>query len=108
MNFCQYSEYQEWHQFLVSLENINNIEILRRIPVAFPEAIEIHGFANASEWCYGAAVYCKSKILKSETLVRLMTSKSRVEPIKNLTIPRLELCAAVLLAKLVNRVVAAL
>ncbi|GFV93171.1 uncharacterized protein TNCV_573101 [Trichonephila clavipes] len=101
-------EYREWQQFLVSLENINNIEIPRRILVAFPEVIEIHGFADASEWCYGAAVYCKSKNLKSETLVRLITSKSRVAPIKRLTIPRLELCAAVLLAKLVKRVVAAL
>ncbi|GFW68991.1 integrase catalytic domain-containing protein [Trichonephila clavipes] len=91
-----------------SLENINNIEIPRRILVAFPEVIEIHGFADASERCYGAAVYCKSKNLKSETLVRLITSKSRVAPIKSLTIPRLELCAAVLLAKLVKRVVAAL
>ncbi|GFS73468.1 integrase catalytic domain-containing protein [Trichonephila clavipes] len=68
-------EYREWQQFLVSLENINNIEITRRILVAFPEVIEIHGFADASE---------------------------------RLTIPRLELCAAVLLAKLVKRVVAAL
>ncbi|GFT73196.1 uncharacterized protein TNCV_87021 [Trichonephila clavipes] len=100
-------EYREWQQFLVSLENINNIEIPRRILVAFPEVTEIHGFADASERCYGAAVYCKSKNLKSETLVRLITSKSRVAPIKSLTIPRLELCAAVLLAKLVKRVVAA-
>ncbi|GFW39987.1 uncharacterized protein TNCV_5116701 [Trichonephila clavipes] len=101
-------EYREWQQFLVSLENINNIEIPRRIFVAFPEVTKIHGFADASERCYGAAVYCKSKNLKSETLVRLITSKSRVAPIKSLTIPRLELCAAVLLAKLVKRVVAAL
>ncbi|GFW79501.1 integrase catalytic domain-containing protein [Trichonephila clavipes] len=101
-------EYREWQQFLVSLENIKNIEIPRRILVAFPEVIEIHDFADASERCYGAAVYCKSKNLKSETLVRLITSKSRVAPIKSLTIPRLELCAAVLLAKLVKRVVAAL
>ncbi|GFV96369.1 uncharacterized protein TNCV_2869471 [Trichonephila clavipes] len=101
-------EYREWQQFLVSLKNINNIEIPRRILVAFPEVTEIHGFADASEQCYGAAVYCKSKNLKSETLVRLITSKSRVVPIKSLTIPRLELCAAVLLAKLVKRVVAAL
>ncbi|GFY09383.1 retrovirus-related Pol polyprotein from transposon opus [Trichonephila clavipes] len=39
-------EYREWQQFLVSLENINNIEIPRRIFVAFPEVIEIHGFAD--------------------------------------------------------------
>ncbi|GFT75917.1 uncharacterized protein TNCV_2098531 [Trichonephila clavipes] len=60
-------EYRDWQQFLASLENINNIEIPRRILVAFPDVIEIRGFADASERCYGAAVYCKSKNLKSET-----------------------------------------
>ncbi|GFX05503.1 uncharacterized protein TNCV_1008251 [Trichonephila clavipes] len=72
------------------------------------KAFEIHGFADASERCYGAEVYSKFENSKRETLVRLITSKSRVEPIKSLRNPRLELCAAVLLAKLVKRVVAAL
>ncbi|GFX42041.1 uncharacterized protein TNCV_353481 [Trichonephila clavipes] len=40
-------EYREWQQFLESLENINNIEIPRRILVAFPEVIQIHVFADA-------------------------------------------------------------
>ncbi|GFV78914.1 uncharacterized protein TNCV_4346731 [Trichonephila clavipes] len=57
-------EYRELHQFLVSLENINNTEIPRRILVTFPEVIKIHGFVDASERYYGAAVYCKSKNLK--------------------------------------------
>ncbi|GFV00841.1 uncharacterized protein TNCV_1386561 [Trichonephila clavipes] len=82
--------------------------VISKAKIFLQQVIEIHGFADASERCYGAAVYCKSKNLKSETLVRLITSKSRVAPIKRLTIPRLELCAAVLLAKLVKRVVAAL
>ncbi|GFT84339.1 uncharacterized protein TNCV_1609741 [Trichonephila clavipes] len=82
--------------------------VISKAKIFLQQVIEIHGFADASERCYGAAVYCKSKNLKSGTLVRLITSKSRVAPIKSLTIPRLELCAAVLLAKLVKRVVAAL
>ncbi|GFU13528.1 uncharacterized protein TNCV_938181 [Trichonephila clavipes] len=82
--------------------------VISKAKIFLQQVTEIHGFTDASEWCYGAAVYCKSKHLKSETLVWLITSKSRVAPIKSLTIPRLELCAAILLAKLVKRVVAAL
>ncbi|GFU89731.1 hypothetical protein TNCV_1700251 [Trichonephila clavipes] len=65
MTFCQLKNIENGNNSLVSLENINNIEIPRRILVAFPEVIEIHGFADASERCYGAAVYCKSKKFSS-------------------------------------------
>ncbi|GFX37396.1 uncharacterized protein TNCV_3106481 [Trichonephila clavipes] len=44
-------EYKEWHHLLVFLENINHIEIPRRILVAFPETIEIHGFSDTSQRC---------------------------------------------------------
>ncbi|GFV11020.1 hypothetical protein TNCV_2717651 [Trichonephila clavipes] len=40
--------------------------------------------------------------------VKLVTIKSRVAPVKSVTMPRLELCAAVLLAKLMKRVETAL
>ncbi|GFU58038.1 uncharacterized protein TNCV_4846811 [Trichonephila clavipes] len=98
--------YSEWHQLLIRLESLNSINIERRIVIENPSSIEIRGFSDASERCYGAAVYCKSKNNSGVTLVRLITSKSlslsRVSPIKCLTIPRLELCAAVLLSKLVK------
>ncbi|GFR00528.1 uncharacterized protein TNCT_339981 [Trichonephila clavata] len=100
--------YDQWHQLLIGLESLNNIHIQRRVVIENPTSIEIHGFSDASERCYGAAVYCKSKNNSGVTLVRLITSKSRVSPIKSLTIPRLELCAAVLLSKLVKRVIDAL
>ncbi|XP_035232769.1 uncharacterized protein LOC118204571 [Stegodyphus dumicola] len=70
--------------------------------------IELHGFCDASELAYGAVVYYKSVFLYGEVVIRLVTSKSKVSPIKQVTIPRLELCAAVLLAKLMNRVICAL
>lgn len=38
----------------------------------------------------------------------MLASKSRIAPIKTLTIPRLELCAAVLLSKLMKSVIEAL
>ncbi|GFV91280.1 uncharacterized protein TNCV_897991 [Trichonephila clavipes] len=99
--------YHEWHQLLIRLESLNSINIKRRVVIE-NLSIEIHGFSDASERCYGAAVYCKSKNNSGVTLVRFISSNSRVSPIKCLTIPRLELCVAILLSKLVKRVIDAL
>ncbi|GFU59767.1 integrase_H2C2 domain-containing protein [Trichonephila clavipes] len=87
---------------------VNDININRCIVVEQPEVIELHGFSDASQSVYGAVVYCKSITSDGKMLVHLIASKSRVAPTKQTTIPRLELCAAVLLAKLVHRVKQAL
>ncbi|GFV87242.1 integrase catalytic domain-containing protein [Trichonephila clavipes] len=99
---------REWRQFVESLQVVNDININRCIVVEQPEVIELHGFSDASQSAYGAVVYCKSVTSNGRVLVHLIASKSRVAPTKQTTIPRLELCAAVLLAKLVYRVKQAL
>ncbi|GFW97347.1 integrase catalytic domain-containing protein [Trichonephila clavipes] len=99
---------REWRQFVESLQVVNDININRCIVVEQPEVIELHGFSDASQSAYGAVVYCKSITSDRKMLVHLIASKSRVAPTKQTTIPRLELCAAVLLAKLVHRVKKAL
>ncbi|GFY34971.1 integrase_H2C2 domain-containing protein [Trichonephila clavipes] len=97
---------REWRQFVESLQIINDININRLVEQ--PEVIELHGFSDASQSAYGAVVYYKSVTSDGRVLVHLIASKSRVAPTKQTTIPRLELCAAVLLAKLVHRVKQAL
>ncbi|XP_035206619.1 uncharacterized protein LOC118181558 [Stegodyphus dumicola] len=67
--------------------------------------IELHGFSDASERAYGAAIYISSKRSPGQWKSTLLCSKSRVYPIKTLTIPRLELCAALLLARLTSKVI---
>ncbi|GFW93835.1 hypothetical protein TNCV_4221161 [Trichonephila clavipes] len=99
---------REWRQFVESLQVVNDININRCIVVEQPEVIELHGFSDACQSAYGAVVYCKSITSDGKMLVHLIASKSRVAPTKQTTIPRLELCAAVLLAKLVHRVKQAL
>ncbi|GFV97748.1 integrase catalytic domain-containing protein [Trichonephila clavipes] len=99
---------REWRQFVESLQVVNDININRCIVVKQPEVIELHGFSDASQSAYGAVVYCKSITSDRKMLVHLIASKSRVAPTNQTTIPRLELCAAVLLAKLVHRVKQAL
>ena len=65
---------------------------------------EIHGFSDASELAYAAVVYLRISDASDHTQISLVMSKSKVAPIKRLTIPRLELCGAQLLAQLIHHV----
>ncbi|XP_026330484.1 uncharacterized protein LOC113237982 [Hyposmocoma kahamanoa] len=65
-----------------------------------PVSIELHSFSDASQNAYGACVYLRSEDSEGNVTINLLCSKSKVAPIKATTIPRLELCAALLAAKL--------
>ncbi|GFS87221.1 integrase_H2C2 domain-containing protein [Trichonephila clavipes] len=101
-------EASEWKEFVRSLVALNGINIERCIVLPNAEVIELHGFCDASERAYGAAIYARSINPDGEIKVKLVASKSRVSPVKQVTMPRLELCSAVLLAKLMHKVKRAL
>ena len=61
---------------------------------------ELHLFADASKVAYGAACCIKLKYVDDTVKIIFLLGKSRLSPIKLVTIPRLELCAAVLAAKI--------
>ena len=63
---------------------------------------ELHGFCDASEQVYAAVVYLRMTDTDGNIQIALVTSKTKVAPIKRLTIPRLELCGAQLLARLLH------
>ncbi|XP_061716635.1 uncharacterized protein LOC133524567 [Cydia pomonella] len=66
--------------------------------------VELHGFSDASNAAYAAVVYLR--VIDAEGLIHvsLLTCKTKVSPIKQISTPRLELCGAVLLAKLLVEV----
>ncbi|GFW43560.1 integrase catalytic domain-containing protein [Trichonephila clavipes] len=101
-------EEKEWRRFIDSLEAMNNISIDRCIVIHRAESIELHAFSDAPEMAYGSSIYLKSISALGEVKVCLVTSKSRVSPLKQISIPRLELCGAVLAAKLMKKVKEAL
>nr|XP_029719407.1 uncharacterized protein LOC115261646 [Aedes albopictus] len=64
----------------------------------------IHIFADASQLAYGACAYVRSTNPGGLVKVALLSSKSRVAPLKRLSIPRLELCGALLAAELYEKI----
>ncbi|GFU54342.1 integrase catalytic domain-containing protein [Trichonephila clavipes] len=103
-----FKEEKERCRFIDSLEAVNNIAIDRCIVIHRAESIELYAFSDASEKAYGSSIYLESISALGEVKVCLVTSKSRVSPVKQISIPRLELCGAVLAAKLMTKVKEAL
>ncbi|CAK1584061.1 unnamed protein product [Parnassius mnemosyne] len=66
--------------------------------------LELHGFSDASADAYAAVVYARVVDESGTVRVTLITCKTKVAPIKQVSIPRLELCGAVLLARLLREV----
>ncbi|XP_055840650.1 uncharacterized protein LOC129908278 [Episyrphus balteatus] len=65
---------------------------------------ELHGFCDASLDAYAAVVYCRSVNEAGKVQISLVAAKSRVAPIKVLSLPKLELCGARLLTQLINKI----
>ena len=62
---------------------------------------ELHAFSDASQKGYGVCVYLVSTYKDGQRKVSLVISRARVAPLKIQSLPKLELLAAVLCARLV-------
>lgn len=90
------------------LNQIKKLEFPRKCIIVNYVDLQIHGFCDASEKAYGACIYIRSRDENGQVLCRLICSKSRVAPLNTITLARLELCAALLLAKLLKVTLSAL
>ncbi|KAK9722344.1 Pao retrotransposon peptidase [Popillia japonica] len=84
---------------LATIKALKDIEIPRLVLTTASQEIQMHGFCDASEKAYGACVYLRSKCEQNKYSINLLASKSRVAPLKVVTLPRLELLGAVLLTQ---------
>lgn len=100
--------HSKWNKFIENLKAIDKIKIDRAVSILHREDVQIHGFCDASLEAFGACIFIRSNDNQNQTSVKLLCSKSRVAPTKVQTLPRLELCAAVLLAELLNKVITSL
>lgn len=100
--------YQVWVEVVDSLPGLNCLRIPRRVICDSYAHLEMHIYTDASERAYGSCIYVRSVDYKGEVSVSLLLAKSRVAPIKPTTIPRLELCGALIGARLYEKVITAL
>ncbi|XP_050547127.1 uncharacterized protein LOC126908855 [Daktulosphaira vitifoliae] len=97
---------QKWLNYKNSLIQIEKIEIPRCIIGRnHVQSVQINGFADASVHAYGCCVYLKVTENNDVSCIRLIAAKPRVAPLKVISLARLELCAAVLLCHLVEKIV---
>lgn len=75
--------YTEWVHFLKDLSFLKNIKIPRHVLCTNYDRIEMHVFCDASEVAYGVCIYLRSKSKAGNFKSNLLTSKSKVAPLKN-------------------------
>lgn len=98
-----------WETLSEQLPLLNNISFDRMVVCDPKINLQLHGFCDASEKAYGACIYIRSSDSNNRVRNYIFCAKSKVAPIKTIqTIPRLELCAAVLLANLCSSVLKAI
>ena len=94
---------QQWKNWLQEMPMLSSFCVdrcLKPTELKTPFKCELHYFSDASEIAYGAVCYLKIYDECGHQKVSFLMGKSRLAPIKLVTIPRLELCAAVLAARL--------
>jgi len=94
----------QWTKWLHELPKLEAISIPRWFhPFSELNTVELHCFCDDSAVGYGAVCYLRL-VFRSAIHCSFVIGKSRVAPLKTVTIPRLELCAATIAVKLARLV----
>lgn len=93
----------EWLKFRKEAHLIQRIEIPRWLQMT-NKKLSLHGFADASKNAYAAVIYAITTTDDYSYNVNIVTAKTKVAPVKQISIAKLELCATVLLKNLMSSV----
>lgn len=91
----------KWARFKAELPLLTQLFIPRHIGVVDNGVVTLVACSDASEKAFGAAIYMHCQT-HDEIKVNLLCAKSRVAPLKTVSLARLELCAVLLMSKLVR------
>ena len=97
---------EQWNQLANELQTLDRIRIPRCYFLSNfnPIDVQLHGFSDASEHAYAAAVYLRSAYEDGTVISRLVASKTRASPVMKQSTPRLELLGSLILARLVDTI----
>ncbi|XP_037824935.1 uncharacterized protein LOC119613069 [Lucilia sericata] len=96
-----------WIKYRDDLHNLTKLKLPRYVP-NLNTSIQQHGFSDASIKAYAAVVYCRMEDAEGNISITLIASKTRVAPLKQISLPRLELCLALLLTRLIKTTISSL
>ncbi|XP_054259832.1 uncharacterized protein LOC128984526 [Macrosteles quadrilineatus] len=85
--------------FFHDLPLLSKLRIPRNVLPQNSTGAQLHGFSDASEFGYGCSVYLRVVTSDGSVMTNLLMAKSKVAPLKKISIPKLELCGALLLSK---------
>lgn len=98
----------DWEKLEKEISQVGLIQIPRHILLKGSKDIQIHGFSDASELAYACCIYTRSVNKDGRIESHLVCAKSRVAPLKSISLPRLELCGCLILSRLLSKVLSAL
>lgn len=93
------NRYSRWMGVLVQLDRIRIPRCYFRHPTKGIRNLQLHVFCDASEEAYACVAYLRAEINGRVECV-LVAGRSKVAPLKTVSIPRLELMAAVIGARM--------
>ena len=93
-------EWEGWYKGTKFLQQLGIKRCVQSDDQEEQKEIQWHHFADASETAYGACSYMRMVNKAGQVAVHLVMAKSRVAPVASMTIPRLELMAAVVATRL--------
>ena len=94
-----------WRRFFEEMNELNNVTFERSLtPDTVIGSPVLCIFSDASIVAFGACAYIRWEAETNTFITRFIAANSRVAPLKSLTIPRLELQAAVLAVRLCSSI----
>ncbi|CAC5381678.1 unnamed protein product [Mytilus coruscus] len=93
-------KWEKWKQDLLAIESLKIKRCFKPADFGEVKFIELHHFSDASSNGYGQCSYIRLANSKQQVHCTLVIGKSRVVPLKPITIPRLERTAAVISVKI--------